>query len=296
MNPVVVTRGLSRRFGGSEAVHDVSLSVEPGSIYGFLGPNGAGKSTTINLLMNILEPSSGEAAILGIDSRKLGPAEFARIGYVSEHQHLPAWMTVPRFLDYCRSFYPAWDHRLAADLLRRFDLPAKTKLRSLSRGMRIKASLISAIAYRPALLVLDEPFSGLDPVVRDELIESILGLAAETNWTVFVSSHDLAEIESVASHIGFIDRGRLRLSEDLPSLQARFREVEVTGPCDLPTDWPEGWMKPATAGVVTRFIVSRYAEDATPHQIQALFPGCLRWEAHPMSLRNIFIALAGDPQ
>jgi ABC-2 type transport system ATP-binding protein len=234
MNPVILTQGLNRSFGRSEAVHDVSMSIEPGSIYGFLGPNGAGKTTTINLLMNILEPSSGEAAVLGVDSRKLSPAEFARIGYVSEHQDLPAWMTVARFLRYCRAFYPTWDDALADHLLRRFDLPATTKLRSLSRGMRMKAALISAIAYRPELLVLDEPFSGLDPVVRDELVESIPGLAAETNWTVLVSSHDLAEIESVASHIGFIDQGRLRLSEDLPSLQARFREVEVTGPCDSP--------------------------------------------------------------
>ncbi len=296
MNPVIVTRSLTKRFGRRDAVHDMSLAIEPGSVYGFLGPNGAGKTTAIRLLMNILEPSFGEAAIFGVDSRRLGPSEFARIGHVSENQDLPGWMTVSRFLRYCRAFYPQWDEQLAQELLRRFDLPSGTRLSRLSRGMRMKAALVSAIAYRPALLVLDEPFSGLDPVVRDELVDCILGLTAETDWTVLVSSHDLAEIESVASHVGFIDRGVLRISEDLPSLQARFREIEVTGLRDFTRPWPDGWMKPASAGAVTRFVVSRYAEDATPRGIHELFPESRTWESRPMSLREIFLALARDRQ
>jgi ABC-2 type transport system ATP-binding protein len=294
MNPAITTHGLARRFGRSEAVHDVSLSVEAGSIYGFLGPNGAGKTTTIKLLMNILEPSRGDATVLGVDSRKLAPADFARIGYVSENQKLLSWMTVPRFLRYCRGFYPTWDEGLEQDLLRRLDLPAKKRLKSLSRGMRMKAALVSSIAYRPKLLVLDEPFSGLDPLVRDELMDCILGMSAETDWTVFISSHDLAEIESVASHIGYIDQGRLRFSEELPSLQARFREVQITGVPHREALWPSSWMRPATAGTVTRFVVSRYSEETSPAEIRAAFPDCSTWEARPMSLREIFVAIAGN--
>jgi ABC-2 type transport system ATP-binding protein len=291
---VIATHGLARRFGRSDAVHDVSLSVEAGSIYGFLGPNGAGKTTTIKLMMNILEPTRGEASVLGVDSRKLAPLDFARIGYVSENQKLPGWMTVPRFLRYCRAFYPTWDESLEQDLLRRLDLPAKKRLSSLSRGMRMKAALVSSIAYRPKLIVLDEPFSGLDPLVRDELMDCILGIAAETDWTVFISSHDLAEIESVASHIGYIDQGRLRFSEDLPSLQARFREVQVTGFAHVEALWPKSWIRPATAGAVTRFVVSSYSEQTTPAEIRAVFPECETWEVRPLSLREIFVALAGN--
>jgi ABC-2 type transport system ATP-binding protein len=294
MTPVIATHRLARRFGRSDAVDDVSLSVEAGSIYGFLGPNGAGKTTTIKLLMNILEPSRGNASVLGVDSRQLAPADFARIGYVSENQKLPQWMTVPRFLSYCRAFYPTWDERLEQDLLRRLDLPARKNLKSLSRGMRMKAALVSSIAYRPKLLVLDEPFSGLDPLVRDELMDCILGMSAETDWTVFISSHDLAEIESVASHIGYIDQGRLRFSEELPSLQARFREVQVNGVAHREAPWPKDWIRPSATGTVTRFVVSRYSEETTPAEIRALFPACETWEARPMSLREIFVALAGN--
>ncbi|HEX4810703.1 MAG TPA: ABC transporter ATP-binding protein [Bryobacteraceae bacterium] len=292
MNAAILTSGLSRRFGRSEAVHDLNLAVPVGSIFGFIGPNGAGKTTTIKLLMNILEPSNGTAEVLTVPSRSLGPDDFRRIGYVSENQELPGWMTVNRFLRYCRSFYPNWDEELEVRLLRRFNLPGQRRLKNLSRGMRMKAALISSIAYRPKLLILDEPFSGLDPLVRDELIEAILELAAETEWTVFVSSHDLSELESVVSHVGYIEQGRLQFSEELTSVQARFREVEITGPAEMPVSWPTGWLRPATSGAVTRFVVSTFAEERTPEQIESFFPDCRAWEARPMSLRAIFTSMA----
>ena len=135
-------------------------------------------------------------------------------------------MTVEYFMNYLRPFYPTWDEQAAAELIRQFELPRGRKLRHLSHGMRMKAAMASALAFRPELIVLDEPFTGLDPLVRDELIEGLLPRAENT--TVFISSHDLSEIESFASHIGFLDHGRLRFSEEMTSLSARFREIEVT--------------------------------------------------------------------
>src|SRR6185437_8727273 len=128
--------------------------------------------------------------------------------------------------NYLRPFYVTWDDALAAELIRQFDLPQGRKLRHLSHCMRMKAAMAAALAYRPQLIVLDEPFTGLDPLVRDELIEGLL--PRTENTTVFISSHDLAEIESFTSHIGFLDRGRLQFSEEMSSLAGRFREVEVT--------------------------------------------------------------------
>ncbi len=293
MNPAIVTEGLHKRFGKVEAVRHLDLSVPSGSIYAFIGPNGAGKTTTIKLLMNILAPSGGRAAVLGVDSRHLAPPALQRIGYVSENQELPGWMKIPQFLAYCRGFYPAWDAKLEQSLLSRFHLPGDTRLKNLSRGMRMKTALVSSIAYRPQLLILDEPFSGLDPVVRDEFIEAVLEVSAETEWAVFVSSHDLSEIESVASHIGYFDGGELRVSEELATLQARYREVEVTGPCPPPGRWPEGWSPPRTAGRLTRFVVSRYREDTLAPDVEAALPGCQLWEVRPMTLRAIFKSLAG---
>jgi ABC-2 type transport system ATP-binding protein len=215
---------LSMRFGSVSVLDRLSLEVPDGSVFALVGPNGAGKTTTIKILMNILHPSQGRAEVLGVISRQLGPQEFARIGYVSENQELPDWMTVGSSLEFLKPFYNHWDDTRAAELIRQFDLPLGRQLRQLSRGMRMKASLASSLAYHPRLLVLDEPFSGLDPLVRDELIAGVLESAEET--TILVSSHDLAEIESFASHVGYLDSGRVQFSEEVASLTGRFREVE----------------------------------------------------------------------
>lgn len=203
-------------------------------------------------------------------------------------------MSVDYYLDYCRAFYPTWDAALCDALVKQFDLPRKRSLKQLSRGMRMKAALVSAIAYRPQLLILDEPFSGLDPLVRDELVEGILGISADHGWTVFVSSHDLAEIENLVTHVAYLDRGRLQFSEELASLQDRFREVEVTcdGPAIAPASWPEAWLKAETSDAVARFVVTDYAEDRTPQRVRSLFPACRDLSMQPMSLRSIFISLA----
>lgn len=166
---VIETHGLKRSFGTKEAVRALDLTVPAGVVCALLGPNGAGKTTTIKLLMNLLTPSGGEAKVLGVETRRLGVKEKSRIGYVSENQELPEWMSVRRFLDYCRGFYPGWDEALERQLLAKLALPEDTKIKQLSRGMRMKVALLAALAYRPELLVLDEPFSGLDPAVRDDL-------------------------------------------------------------------------------------------------------------------------------
>jgi len=176
--------------------------VPEGSIYALVGANGAGKTTLIKLLMNILRPNAGSAQVPGIDSAKLAGSNFNRIGYVSENQELPEGMTVGGMLDYFRPFYPNWDRKLEQQLVRQFDLPLNRKLKHLSRGMKMKASFASSLAYRPSLIILDEPFSGLDPLVRNELIEGLIERASET--TIFLSSHDLAEIESFSSHVGYL--------------------------------------------------------------------------------------------
>ncbi len=149
---IIETRGLTRRFRTQDAVQDLDLRIEKGRICAFLGPNGAGKTTTIKMLMGILRPSSGEAQIFGTPSSKLGQAEFERIGYVSENQEMPEWMSVKQLMNYCAPLYPSWDEKFCNSLLDQFSLPRDQKLKNLSRGMRMKAALISSLAYRPELL------------------------------------------------------------------------------------------------------------------------------------------------
>jgi ABC-2 type transport system ATP-binding protein len=301
---IIETCNLTRRFGRTEAVHELSFVVPQGSVFALLGPNGAGKTTTLKMLMNLLPPTAGSARVLGVDSRKLGERELAQIGYVSENQQLPLWMTVRQLLDYCRPFYPTWDRALATTLLRQFGLPETRKLAHLSRGMTMKAALLSSLAYRPKLLVLDEPFSGLDPLVRDEFIRGVLEVSALGEWTVVVSSHDIEEVERLADHVAMLEAGRLRLSETTESLQGRFRRVEVTegagspparsergGAAAAPMVRPPEWLEWESAGALTRFVETRYAGAVTEQAWRERF-GAATVKAQPMTLREIFMVLA----
>jgi ABC-2 type transport system ATP-binding protein len=289
----IETTGLTCRFRQLEAVHSLDLTVPAGSVYALLGPNGAGKSTTIKMLMNLLRPTAGTARVLGVDSRQLGPAEFARIGYVAETIDLPEWMTVGQFLNYCRPFYPKWDIELEKTLLQKFDLPPARKIKHLSRGMRMKTLLLSVLAYRPDLLVLDEPFSGLDPVVRDDFIRGVLEVSSLGNWTVFVSSHDIEEVERLADWVGMIDQGKLKIAEKLDSLQQRFRRIEVTraSGSTSPTKRPAHWLGWEDAGALTRFIETQYKPGKTEKLCAEIFPGA-NVTAQPLPLREIYLSLA----
>jgi ABC-2 type transport system ATP-binding protein len=292
MNFTIQTHDLTKRFGQTEVLHEINLNVPEGAIYALVGPNGAGKTTSIKLLMNILRPTAGGAQVLGLDTQQLAGEVFNRIGYVSENQEMPEAMTAAALLDFMRPFYPRWDRELERQLVRQFDLPLDRKLIHLSRGMRMKAAFAISLAYRPSLIVLDEPFTGLDPLVRDELIESLLERAAET--TIFLSSHDLAEIESFASHVGYMEEGRMLFSEEMTVLAGRFREVTITlaAPAPLPPKLPAAWLVPETADCVVRFVHSEYRDVASEREVAALFPAArdVAWQAMP--LRSIFLAIA----
>jgi len=292
MTSAIQTDHLAKKFRRVEALQGLTLDVPQAAVYALVGPNGAGKTTAIKILMNIFRSSSGRAQVLGIDSSHIRGRHLESIGYVSENQEMPEWMTVGALLSYLRPFYPAWDHALEAALIKQFELPLDRKLRHLSRGMRMKAALASSLAYHPRLIVLDEPFTGLDPLVRDELIHGLLDRAEES--TIFVSSHDLAEIETFASHVAYLEAGKLRFSEELSSLVERFREVELTFdvPPALPQPSPENWMQLSAAAAVVRFTESRFDPDRTTAEVRRVFPEPRNIAFSPMSLRSIFLAMA----
>lgn len=292
MNNAIRTENLVKKFGRVEALRGLDLAVPEGTVYALVGPNGAGKTTVIKILMNIFGATRGRAEVLGLDSTRLRGQYFSSIGYVSENQELPEWMRLDSFLAYLRPFYPSWDRKLENELVGQFDLPLDRKLRNLSRGMRMKAALASALAYHPKLIVLDEPFTGLDPLVRDELIQGLLERAEES--TILISSHDLAEIESFASHIGYLEQGQLRFSEELTTLVERFREVELTfdTPPRLPKTVPNTWMHLSTSAAVIRFIDSRFDAEKTTTEVRNVLGEARNVAFTPMSLRSIFLAMA----
>jgi len=287
---IIETSNLSHRYWRTEAVQNLNLAVPAGSVFALLGPNGAGKTTTIKMLVNLLQPTAGEARVMGVDSRRLGERELAQLGYVSENQQLPLWMTVRQLLDYCRPFYPTWDVALEKTLLAQFELPADRKLKQLSRGMLMKAALLSSLAYRPKLLILDEPFSGLDPLMREEFVRGVLEVSALGEWTVLVSSHDIEDVERLADQVGIIERGQLRLSEKTESLLGRFRSVELTGAAESASA-PVGALEWNRAGSLTRFVATDYAGEASERGWGERYPAA-SVRALPMTLREIFIVLA----
>ncbi|HWY23315.1 MAG TPA: ABC transporter ATP-binding protein [Nevskia sp.] len=281
-----------KRFGRHDALQGLNLAVPEGSAYALIGPNGAGKTTTIKLLMNLLAPTRGAAMVMGVDTRRLSPEVLAQIGYVSESQALPGRLSVGEYLDYLRPFYPGWDRALEASIRSRLQLPAERKIGALSHGMRIKVALACALPYRPKLLILDEPFSGLDPLVREEFMEGLLLEAGEL--TMLISSHELGEIENVATHVGFLDAGRMLIEESTNDLGARLREVRVTleHPAAVPERLPREWLQARSYGNVLSFIDTRYSEAELGERIHALLGPVRHIDTQPLPLRSVFTTLA----
>lgn len=298
MTPILEFHQVRRSFSGSVALRSATFSIPAGSITALLGSNGAGKSTALKLALNLLRPDSGHISILGIDSRHLGPPQLARIGYVAEGMELPDWMTVDQFLSWCRPLYPSWDAGLEGTLRKQFDLRGDQKLKHLSRGQRMKASLIAALAYRPELLLLDEPFSGLDPLVRDQLVTGLLELAGSEGFSVIISSHDIEEVDRIADHVVLLHEGSVVVDESAESLIARHRRVELLMPPDfeIPKRLPSSWIAPESAGRILRFTDTAYNPATFREQISRIFPNCQTPDVHPLNLREIFVTLVNVPR
>jgi ABC-2 type transport system ATP-binding protein len=288
---IIETRHVAKRFGRFEAVEDLNLQVPEGAVFALIGPNGTGKTTSIRMMMNILQPDRGEIVVLGTPSRELSAAHFQRIGYVSESQKLPGGLALAQYFSYLQSLYPSWDPGLAQDLCQQFELPSARRIRHLSHGMRMKALLVGALAFRPRLLVLDEPLSGLDTLVRDEVVNGLLQQAADT--TILISSHELTEIESFTTHVAFLQNGRLLLQESIETLQQRFRDVSVTlsAAKDLPPNWPAEWLLPEIAGHRLRFVCSVFQDEQQLYQQLTPHFGAIRLECAAMPLRMIATSL-----
>jgi ABC-2 type transport system ATP-binding protein len=283
---------VSKKYRRFEALKGLSFGVPEGSVFALFGANGAGKSTTIKVLMNLIAPTTGDATVLGVNSRDLSPRVLAQIGYVSENQEMPRRTTVAGYIRYLRPYYPTWDRALEAQLLGKLRLPPERRIGDLSHGMRMKMALACALPFHPRILVLDEPLSGLDPLVRDEFMEALLRQSGQT--TVLISSHELTEIEAITTHIAFLDRGTLLFQESKTDLQARIREVQVTfeSAASVPERAPPEWLDIRVAGQVLSFMDVHYSESDLAARIAALVGSVRHVEAKSVALRNVYTALA----
>jgi ABC-2 type transport system ATP-binding protein len=220
---VIAVADLTRRFGATTALDGVSVTVPRGTVYGLVGENGAGKTTLIRHILGLLQAQHGSVRVFGLDPVADPVGVLSRIGYLSEERDLPGWMRVDELVRYSRAFYPGWDDGYVQELVTAFALDPRATVANLSKGQKARVGLLIALAYRPELLVLDEPSSGLDPVVRRDIVDAVIRTIAGEGRTVLFSSHLLDEVEQVADHVAMISGGRIVLDGALTDIRTSHR-------------------------------------------------------------------------
>ena len=227
-DPVVEVTALSHRFGRKKVLDGVELAVPRGSVTALLGQNGEGKTTLLRLLIGWLPPKRGRISVLGMDPARRGPDVRRAVGYVPHELPLPKWMRVADYFRFLEPFYPSWNRDEEARLLERLELDPKAKVKTLSKGQKAKHALIAALAHEPELLLLDEPFSGLDPLVRHDVLTAVLGHLRDDGRTVLVVSHSLVDVERIADRLAFMEGGRITMSGDLEEIARKSVRLAVT--------------------------------------------------------------------
>ncbi len=271
------------------AVDGLSLHVPEGSIYGLLGRNSAGKTTTLRMAMGLMRPSAGTIRVFGLDPAR-DPERvrvLEQVGYVPEDKMLVSSLNVRRLLELNRAFYPAtWSDELATKVCRRLELPLSLPFLRASLGNKTKTALVCAIAQRSRLLILDEPTTGLDPVVMDELLRLLVEDCTADGRTVLLSSHQLPEIERIADYIGIMDRGKLLLEGRLDDIRGSFRRLTVTG-----TSLPEHGAEILTRRRERNVTLYTLQREPEAFERRLLAGGATIVESSPLSLNEIFLEL-----
>ena len=283
---------LSRTFGTKQALKNVSFKVPRGCVFGLLGESGAGKTTLIRHMLGLMQPQSGYVRVMGCDPVEHPESVLSQIGYLSEDRDMPGWMRVKELMRYTQGFYPDWDQAYADDLIKRFDLSPDQKIRTLSRGQTAKTGLVTALAHRPNLLILDEPSSGLDVVVRRHILDAVMRTVADEGRTVLFSSHLMDEVESVADYVAIVHRGDLVLCDTMESIRATHRKVtvEFAAPCTsgLKIDGVLLW-----EGRGTQWSAICTGSLETLQQAQTIYDFTILNDTTP-SLEDIFVARIAD--
>jgi len=287
---VIETSQLCKSYKDKQALRGLDLRVPAGSIFGFLGRNGAGKTTTIKTLMGLLRADSGSALVFG---SPVADADHSveirrRIGFVTEDKELYPYMTVAEIIRFTRPLFPKWRHDLERRYLEIFELPLKSKIPDLSKGMRSKLMLLLASSRGADLLILDEPTDGLDPAAIDDVLRELVTIAATSGTTMFFSSHQLAEVDLIADHIGIIDRGRMIISGSLDDIKSRYRRIRVVldNSEELALRWEDGVESVYQEGRVVSLLASQNV-DGIVEQAQSI-PGAVV-ERYPVTLKEIFL-------
>ena len=225
--PAISLQAVEKSFGNTQVLRGVTLDVEPGTTFAFLGRNAAGKTTTIRALLGLTDYDSGSIRVLGLDPMTDALELRGRIGYLAEDQKMYGWMRVEQILSFVAPFYPTWDHELAAQYVREFDLPPRSRIQHLSKGQNVRLGLVLALAHRPELVILDDPALGLDPIMRKQFNRDLISHLQGEGRTVFYSSHLLYEVEPVADRVAILHEGRIVRQTETETLRSDVKQIVV---------------------------------------------------------------------
>ena len=285
MKAAVETRDLTKRFGNSYALAGLTMTVPRGHIVGFLGRNGSGKTTTIKILLDVIRRTSGEATVLGEPAGSVSVRR--RIGFLGEDKRLYSYMTVREIIAFTRPFFPTWRVETETRLLSDFELPLNHKVSALSKGMRTKLGLLLNLCRHSEFLILDEPSEGLDPVMTEQMLRSLVQQAAD-GTTIFFSSHQVAEVEQIADHIVAIEKGRVILEGSLDHLRHEFRRVNLVFDDPPP---PEAFRREGVDRVIVQGRTISILASRNIDEIAALGPllGAKAVDVHSVGLKELFL-------
>lgn len=283
----IVTESLSKSFGAHVAVSELNLRIERGAVYGFLGRNGAGKTTTMRMLLGLMRPTNGSARVLGLDPAREEDLLriLERVAFVPQRKQLPPWATVEELVWMNRGFFPRWPDETSARLVRRLEIPIKTKFKRLSIGNQTKVALMLALAQDAEVLVLDEPTAGLDPVMVDEILRTLVEDHISQGRTIFISSHHLGEVEQVCDCVGILEQGRLLLESGLEEIRQEFRLVIASGEGLSVAPRPDV-VSATSEGRFRRYVLARGAEQFAA---ELRGQGASILEVSPLGLRELFL-------
>jgi ABC-2 type transport system ATP-binding protein len=286
MNELLRISGLSKSFGRKTVFRDLSLTMNAGLVYGFLGKNGEGKTTLIRILMGVIPADGGNVHYKNAPLSLRSSAYKEEFGYIPEDPFFFGGMKVGEFLDFNATFYRRWDGRRADELLARLSLDKKARIRTLSRGMKLKLEMVTALAAQPVFLILDDPTSGLDVPTRHDFLQDIIRELADSGTTIFFATHLVHELERIVDHLFILDGGRIILDEGYEAVKNSTRRVRLSFEDGLPEDFGlEGVLTEQRDGRRVEMVVYPWSEDKKK-KIESLGPGSL--DIEPLSLEDIF--------
>lgn len=285
----ILTEGLSKSFGEQVAVRELSLKIQAGAVYGFLGRNGAGKTTTMRMLLGLVRPTKGSVRVLGLDPTKEPELLriLERVAFVSQRKQLYGWATPAELVRMNKAYFPRWSDEAAAGLAKRLEIPMNMAFKKLSIGNQSKVALLLALAQGAEILILDEPTAGLDPVMVDEILRTLVEDHISQGRTIFVSSHHLGEVEQICDWVGILEEGRLLLESRLEEIRQEFRLVIASGEGLADAKSPD-LVSATTDGRFRRYVVAREAERFAA---ELRGQGATILEISPLGLRELFLHL-----